>query len=59
MLMANTASSIEPVQLVIEPILRRADSFKNGLAKVYVEDADGWKAGYINQRGDYVWKPTN
>ena len=43
---------------VIEPSFDRAYRFENGLAKVEVIDAVGCKVGYINPRGEYVWKPS-
>jgi len=40
--------------MVIEPQFHHAYEFRDGLAKVVVDRM----VGYINPRGEYVWKPT-
>lgn len=45
-------------KLVIEPKYQPAWEFSNGLARVQIKDADGFREGYINKQGEYVWEPT-
>lgn len=44
-------------EFVVEPILGYALAFKNGLACV-ADTSDMAKRGYINYRGEWVWKPA-
>jgi hypothetical protein len=41
-------------RLVIKPLFTNADDFKNGLARVQV--INDW--GYIDKKGNWIWKPT-
>lgn len=39
---------------IIEPKFDEANSFSNGLARVKIQEADGWKYGYINTSGELL-----
>ena len=52
-------------RFAIDPKYDWAESFENGIAKVYSGDGPQGhlyrtgKWGYINLKGDYIWEPTN
>ncbi|HKK26455.1 MAG TPA: hypothetical protein VJ941_12555, partial [Gracilimonas sp.] len=35
-----------------------AESFKNGIARVWQGSDDDIRYGYINNKGEYIWYPT-
>jgi hypothetical protein len=41
--------------MVIEPKFTEVDDFEDGITEVWIDD----KMGYIDRKGNYIWKPTS
>lgn len=45
-------------KFVIKPTFDSAYEFSNGIASVSIGDLKNYHSGYINTKGQYIWRPT-